>query len=638
MTNCSFLGSECGTWASMLFLAALSVGIWATWYFFLLGRGKRTLFSLVGGQLFSLAQIILTQMALGLMYLLYPIPLGVLNIGILLTVWYFGIRPAWTAIRNAQREEWIAFRTTPFSRISRLLLLLFALALARSFMQAFFLPPREWDGLVYHLTIMADFYQAHAVYPMDSLIVWVRTYPFNGELLSLWNLIFLGVDKFVDMPFLVSIGAGAFAVYGIARKMGASREAAIAGSAVFAFAPAILIQQVSTHSDAFLAAVFAMGVFAILPENQEEDEVANPRRLAFPVLCAGMAMGILAGTKYTGVYYAAGIGALLLFRCVPALRAQLPASKKRMIGALFTIAMGTGLLLCGYPYIRNAIRYANPLAPFSVQIGNWTLFPGDRERDQIISDNTSESDLALTLPVRVAKLWMEPYDTIYNEQTSGLGPLWICLALPALAVWTAHLLRKRNWAGIIFLSASVIALLATPAFWVPRYGAPILVAGSVATAWLLDAMRPKFRMVLRAIIVGCALFLWFVTLDLVQISPKVFLDYLAQRTDATRSSVPFLWYGRNVFQKIDSRTSVKPGVVAFGGLVRFAYPLFGPDFRNRVIDLPTQDEQTWREMLDAYPVGYVVVMRGKVQYEWMLSNHKYRQDLEDDGCVLFIRE
>jgi hypothetical protein len=622
----------------MLFLAALSLGIWVVWYFFLLGQGKGVLFGVVGGQLLSLTQVILTQMALGLAHYLYPIPLAILNIGILAAVWVLGIRPRWKSCRQTQTAEWKAWRATPLSRISRLFILLFALVLARSLVQAFFLPPREWDGLVYHLTIMAEYYQAHAIYPLDSLIVWVRTYPFNGELLSLWNLIFLGVDKFVDMPFLVSIGAAACAVYGIARRMGAPRDSAIAGTAVFAFAPVTMFQQVSTHSDAFLAAVFAMGVFCILPETEEKREDAAPRQLFFPLLLAGMAMGILAGTKYTGIYYAAGIGALLLVRFVPALRVHTPVAYARVLYLLLLFSLSMGFLLCGYPYIRNAVRYANPVAPFAVQIGEKTLFPGDRDRDQITTDNTSAGDLALPLPVRVAKLWMEPYDTVYDEQTSGLGPLWICLALPALLVWTGHLLRKRQWTWIVFIAASVFALLATPAFWLPRYGAPILVAGSVGTAWLMNSLRSQFRTVLTALIIGCALFLSLVTMDLGMITPKVLVDYIAQRTDTTRSSVPFLWYGREVFQAVETRTLAKPGTVAFGGLVRFAYPLFGSDFRNRVLDLPAQNESTWRNALDAYPVDYVIVMRGKVQFDWMAANEKYRQDLEDDGCVLFVRK
>jgi hypothetical protein len=637
MVDGGFLGSTLATWGGTVFLILLSVGIWTNWFFWLQGRRPDVLYAAAGAQLLTLAQIILSQLALGFLGWLFPFPLALLNILFSAGFFLIFVRPHRTA-GALQLGKWFAcLRKAHFPHIGKLFVALFLFILLRSLLQAFFLPPREWDGLVYHLPIMGAFYQAHAIRPLESMVVWVRSYPFNGELLSLWNLIFLGVDKFVDMPFLATIAFAALAVYGLVRRRGAGREAAFLGSAVFAFGPVMILQQVSTSSDAFLASVFAMGVFAIQPHAPDEPEERQAEHFPAQVLLCGLAMGILAGTKYSGLFYAAGLGLLYLVRLRGAGLWRTHAWTLRKSAGTTLLAIGAAFSLCGYPYLRNIVLFQNPIAPFQVQLSGWTLFPGDRERGQIETDNTLESDLTLPTTLRVARLWMEPYDTIYNNKTSGLGPLWICLAVPAILPWLYSRFRVRDWFSVALSVSVLLAWLATPAFWVGRYAAPILLLGSIAAAWIGGQIGTRLRKVLEIAVLACMAFLTLVTMDMGPVETRILWNYAVRQTDATRTSVPFLWLGRDAFEYIDEKTRDHPSRIVYSGLVRFIYPLYGPDFHNTVLDLPAVDRENWQRDLDLHEIEYVLVVRGKPQLDWTAGMTTYRQVLEDDNYVLFER-
>ncbi len=635
MEGCRVLGSTCATWGGMVFLALLSAGIWTSWFFWLVGRRYRVLAAAAGAQLLALSQIILSQLAFGFLGLLYPAPLALFNIFLSAGVLLFLVRPQWRVILPALRGWWTSLKTSAFPPLGKIFILLFLLLLIRSFLQGFFLPPREWDALVYHLPIMGAYYQAHAIGPLNSMVVWVRSYPFNGELLSLWNLIFLGVDKLVDMPFLPTIAFAVLAVYGLARERGASRTAAFLGAAVFAFAPVMILQQVSASSDAFLAAVFALGVFVLQPRSPEKPESPPPEDLRLQALLCGLAMGIMAGIKYTGVFYAMGLGVLYLVRLL-GMRKRFPDHWTiRKAASHLILVLLAAFSLCGYPYVRNLAIYQNPIAPFQVEWNGITLFPGDRERDQILTDNTQESDLALPVPVRTARLWLEPYDTVYNNKTSGLGPLWICLGVPAVLPWLYSVFRKRDWFAVSLFCVSILAFLATPAFWVGRYAAPILLLGSVAAAWIGDQLGRRIRAILTGLAIACMLFITLVTMDLGPVDTRILWEYVTLKTDETRSSIPFLWMGRDAFKYIDDNSREHPGAIAYSGLVRFVYPLYGPDFHNAVLDLRADSMEGWQEELIANKIEYVLTVRGKPQFDWTAANRDYRQVLEDDNYVLF---
>ena len=561
------------TWAGMLLLVTLSGVIWITWFLWLAGQSQNLPFAIVGSGLLCMAQVIATELGIGLARALYGPVLAATNLGLATGIFFAGVWPVRTKILRRQKEWLAQIRAARPSRFVWALLLLVAVAAARSAVQAFFLPPREWDALVYHFPIMAYIYQAHAVEPIISPGVRTTTYPFGGELLALWNLIFVGVDKLVDLAALPGILTGALAVYGIARHWGATRNGAAAGAAVFAFAPTMVIQQVSAHGDALMASVFAMGVYCILAS--VPDRTAEVQEYVLAVL-AGTAIGLIAAIKYAGLFYAAGLAILFMVK-LAVRRSHLGslASQRGQAGIVFPILVAAilALALGGYPYLRNIVLFRNPLAPFNVRLAGHTLFTGERGTAELITTNTPPNLLKAPLPERLVMIWLEPYASIYDESVSGSGPLWFFLGLPSLLVWAIHNIVRRRWEQTLITLLVLLSLAATPAFWVPRYGIPIVLLGAPALAWIFGRLKQGVQRVLCAEVLLGACFVILLTMDLGRVDPRVLRDYMAWRTDFTRSSAEFAWEGRGALPYVENETHISPPGVTYSDLVQFVYPL-----------------------------------------------------------------
>ncbi|MGA2820187.1 MAG: hypothetical protein ABSF61_05970 [Anaerolineales bacterium] len=632
------LGSGLNTWLGMAALVAITGLIWAAWYLALCGFCRSAPYAMVASMLMTIAQIILSELGLGLIGLLYaPVVIGVnlVATGIVLLT---RVVPKWGRVIEAQRQLLSQVRTIRLSLFGRAVLGLYLLVLLRSAFEGFFLAPREWDALVFHLPIMAEIYQAHAIRPFSSLVIWVRAYPFNVELLSLWNLLFLGVDKLVDIPSLPAIVTGALAVYGLSRRWGASRDAALAGACIFAFAPTMVLQQVSSHVDAFMASIFAMGVYLLFGASHAFDVKAKPAIVGLEV---GLAAGILAGAKYTGLFYSLALGLLLLGWWLGSLKGTVASAggrgwawgAPRVVGPALVAVIALG----AYPYLRNLYVFRNPIAPYEVSLLGHVVFQGQTGLDQFIANNSSPQLLAMPIPERLATTWLEKTGSLEDEFLAGLGPLWIILGVPALAAWLVSIILRRQWLQLLLCVLTFLALLATPAFWVPRYSVPVLLLGALAIGWLLDRLRPFARHATTILLLAMAALSVFLTMDLAQVTPRVLRDYVAWRDDRSRSSADFVWVGRKAFLYLEKETSVSPATIAYGGLVRFIYPLYGADLRNRVVAFRASDPHEWQEDLDHSGVEYVIAVKGKPEFTMTTEDPEFQEVASDGGVTVFKR-
>ncbi len=211
------------------------------------------------------------------------------------------------------------------------------------------------------------------------------------------------------------------------------------------------------------------------------------------------------------------------------------------------------------------------------------------------------------------------------------------LAVPALVIWIVWILWRRDGNRIVLLAAMTLAVLATPAFSVPRYGILMLLPGAYAVGWMADMLAQNKRRVMQVVFVCGAAWAVVNTTSLNEVSPVLFWQEITTRSDATRSSVPYMWDGNGVFKYIETHTIGEPSVISYGGLVRYSYSLWGADFRNTVVDLPLDSEQDWNAALDREQVRFVVVHQTKPQYEWMQRNPAYQFILEDNQIVVFER-
>jgi len=233
-------------------------------------------------------------------------------------------------------------------------------------------PITDYDSLYYHLPFVATLHATGKLLPhaVAAVVAW---YPFGWETLSTLLVVPLRHDLLVTLPNLLVWGMWGGAVYRLARRLGAPRNAA--GSAVILLVsqPLVIDQLNSVRVDLALAALFTTGLtFAVLYHQE--------RQLG-ALLLALLALPLLAALKSSGLIY----GLVLL-----AMLGLLPLTRRRAIqlpnGATLLVCLvilgGSGLA-AGYWYGQNWVTYDNPLGAVAVQVGGWSLFPGSITAEQI---------------------------------------------------------------------------------------------------------------------------------------------------------------------------------------------------------------------------------------------------------------
>ncbi len=637
-----FLGTELMMWLRVGMLIAESSVIGLVWYGWWTARRPGIVYSIVGALLFATAQIVLTELALGLLGVLYAGVLIALNLAVSALVFILGVWPnrrQISEVHNALRETW---RSRRKSIAAVFLVALFLGITVWNLGWGWFLPPREWDALNYHLPIMAAFYQSHSVFPIPSPIYWIRTYPINGELVQLWALAAVGVDKVVDWAFVPSIIGGAIAVYGLGRRLGAKPEAAIFGACVMAFAPRMLLQQVDMMNDALFAAWMAMGLYMILglPASGEVD---RRRDIRLSALGAAAGAGLVAGLKFTGLVYALGLIVLFFVRWFLGRPKNIPAPAKasgktpwiRVLLPAVILFLGLSV----YPYLRNWAVNGNPVAPYIVQVDGLVIFNGSRELSEFASSNTVPEEQSMGVAQRTLYGWMEPYQSVHDLALGGLGPLWIIVGVPALLAWVVLSLRRRKILELILVAVILAGCLVTPAFWYPRYILPVLILGGAAAAVVLEGLGRWPRRLVAAVIIFLSLFSVFNSLAPKSVSWQDARQVLFLENDRTRSGPQFVHpdYGQAAYQWIDQFTMDRPAVITYGENVYFPYLLYGPDFRNRVVQLLPNSEADWRAGLERTSVELILVRSDSSVYTWTEAMPAFREVYRDGLYVVFER-
>lgn len=72
--------------------------------------------------------------------------------------------------------------------------------------------------------------------------------------------------------------------------------------------------------------------------------------------------------------------------------------------------------------------------------------------------------------------------------------------------------------------------------------------------------------------------------------------------------------------------------------MRFIYPLYGADLRNRVVVFPTSDPHVWQEDLDQSGVEYVIAVKGKAEFTMTTGDPEFQEVASDAGVTVFKRK
>jgi hypothetical protein len=324
-----------------------------------------------------------------------------------------------------------------------------------------------------------------AFYPiLAEICSWVLLAPFrDSDFAARWT----------QLPFalfsLVALAA-------IARRLGLThRSAAFAAlffGSIYRVIPVLAYTAGNDHTASFLTLAALDGALAT---------ARSPSRGRAAI--TGLALGLLVGTKYIGLFFTATVLLVLLLLVLarPDGRALFTTGPgRRRLLALAGTLVGVALVAGGYTYLRNAWTTGNPLYPAPVHLLG---LPG-----------WESATLAFRrrLPNFHLDLW-----TYLTDRGDLFGPLFPYTLLPAallapLAAW-ASLLRSRVGSWAERLETAVVLTLPLVFFLEflelmddhrdARYWMPGLGLTAVGLAWLIERLgdrAPRAAAIVRAIL------------------------------------------------------------------------------------------------------------------------------------------
>ncbi|MCF2533488.1 hypothetical protein [Yinghuangia soli] len=428
-------------------------------------------------------------------------------------------RPA-RAARDAGRPR------DPFRLPAFVLLAITGLVYLRSLVIALWLPPRDIDTLWYHLVAVAGWVRTGGMdAPIEGLskagdLDWVvvsDTYPRDTETVTAWLSVFTHNSDLVGLtqyPFLVLMFVS---TYGICRRLGTGRGLALSAASVAVLAPTVVSQSYMAYNDIARAGVaVAVWHLLLIAYPQRGISAGGPSPKAMLVLTGavlGLGLGVKAGNGYLIPF--AVLSALVLRytakrgRAAEAGAAGTPESSEtagapaagddKSPGWKFASAalIVPAAVLGSFWYLITWARWGSPFWP--IKMGP---FEGPETMDFLVESARPREWQGDSMPVVVWKSWWSAIDWVgdrhwYVEWTGQLGLTWLLVLLPSvvvLAVLAAW--RRRHLAAAFGVVLPLMAgTLMGPGAWYSRYTMPLMAAGAVAFAVLVQAWldKPKPR-------------------------------------------------------------------------------------------------------------------------------------------------
>ncbi len=359
--------------------------------------------------LLSCAQIILTQLIAGIAGLLYLSVLVTFNVMISAAV------IAYSRMTDRCEKEGIARFFLRDSRIVKeslrpicswentVLIILGAFVSSWIVIAAYFLPPRGVDDLTYHLPAIFQHIVSHKITLLPPELRTHFAFPQNSEFLFMWPAIFFHSQKLVDAVNLFMAIFGAAVIYAFSRMLNrAARESSFI-ALLFLFTPVVMMQAGSNYIDIITSVFFLLSLYF--------SALFYLTTRPLYLYCAGISLGLMAGTKYTMPFLAIP----LQFFILPAL-----VKKRRwhqLILYLFLI-MAFG----GFWYVRNYLILGRAFYPMRFFKSGMNVIKSGGKVD-IVRD-------VLFSPEKWKLLCLD--DAGLGTYDGGFGLIFWCLAFPSL--------------------------------------------------------------------------------------------------------------------------------------------------------------------------------------------------------------
>ncbi|GBE06204.1 hypothetical protein BMS3Abin10_01849 [bacterium BMS3Abin10] len=639
--------------------------LFSSWYIFLFKYKNSLSFAdrVLGTFVLGLAQIILTQMVLGILFKkLFATPLFALNItvSLVILIFIFLRKPGFpTGILSELYEKLKWFLNTIKSDwILLSVFTLFFISLCYLLFTGYLFPSYSWDSQFYHLPIIGFILQSGAIenIPYNSLIyTFINVFPKNIDLFFLWNVIFLKSGTIVDLGQLPFTIAGMLAVYSMAVKLKIRDKYAVYCALLFFFAPVVILQSTTNYVDIAVSVLFLMAAnFLLCPcvlllqessgsalpfKSTCEVEPVPPRRW-IGLLLAGVTAGILLGAKGSGPLFVFALSIIFIineFRIRHDLKHEGFPTEIRQKYAFKKITlryavyfMAPVILLGSYWYIQNWLYYGNPVYPFQVFLFGKILFPGPFTE---VMRTGPEFLQEMSPVIRPFYVWLEKAEYyFYASELSGFGPLWFILFLPATAFAVVHKAVKRKYDFLVLFAVILFVYLVHPNNWNTRYVIFIFGLGCLSFGVLADYVEKRGR-ILQFIGLFFAAYTFFAVVS-PSVTPEKIKEFIHLPANARTIArmEPYIlnesqrdnyglweWISRNVKAGETLAYTFHPNLLG---------PFWNSDFSNKIVYVKESKFEKWVNTLDEINADYVLVLvrPRSMEYFWFSKLSKLRND------------
>ena len=316
-------------------------------YLFLTGKNFKSITErVISTVVLVSAQIIFSQLFLGLLGLLNLTFLLIFNILISMAVFYFALKgfdEIKPVLKNDLEVLSRALRSIyafiPNIFLSVLILLTSLWLILSSFM----LPPRGIDDLVYHLSPLYEFIINGEIFLLPLRYRTHFAFPFNAEFLFMWPTIFLKNLELVGMIQYTYGLVGILVTYALGKSLDLNSRISFFVAQLFFLTPVVLTQAGSAYIDLIVSVFFMISLFYVI-------RFYLTRRTGYAYLSA-VSIGLLIGMKYHMLFPAFILCLFTVYYLF----------KTKRTGLIFYSFL---IIICsGYWYIRNALVFKNPVYP-----------------------------------------------------------------------------------------------------------------------------------------------------------------------------------------------------------------------------------------------------------------------------------
>ena len=636
-------------WLDITKYIIVNLLLFSSCYLFLFGKRASLSFvdRLIGTFVLGLAQIILTEMVLGLIFRkLYAGPLFWMNVcisssllSLTLSKYYGGLSSLGKVLRELNEKMSGFYRIIRSDIILLILLCLLMIKTGWLIFIGYLFPSYTWDSLMYHLPIVGNIMQSGAIMENPAnfeIDTFINIFPKNMELFFLWNVIFLKNSSITDLSQLPFLIVGILTTYSIALKLDIKVKSALFSSLLFFFTPIVILQINTNYIDIAVSVLLLIVINYLLYESPSFKNILShtvekdDRKV--PIILAGVTAGILLGSKGSGPLFAIIILSAIIVQEFIKYRQQIYAKtpeekfdviKDSVISYIIYFFLPL-IMLGSYWYIKNWMLYGNPVYPMEITVFDITLFKGlfKKMRDPVpllIENSTYLS--------RLFHVWMEKVEFyLYDSRISGFGPLWTILLLPSLvfAFINSAINKRYNWLFICILLISTYAV--HPRNWTTRYTIFMVSLGALSYGFVLDyfCKRDRVISILALVLASYS----FVTVNSPCVMPfriREFMNLPASERTLARHK-PFN-IDIHVRQEYSCWTwineHVKAGeTLAYTFKPLFLTPLWNNGFSNRTKYVRSDNYDDWLQKLKDGNVTYVLLQKHTVEGGWIEANKK----------------